>query len=106
VSDSEKLNLLQSSTLLLVPSAFEGQPLVVLEAMTCGLQALVSDRIHQSPSAVVRAPFENTDMWVSKVMEMLETPVEPSLLISQSESFSIENISQQWGEFYSNVLNL
>jgi len=37
---------------------------------------------------------------------MLETPVEPSLLISQSESHSIENISQQWDEFYSNVLNL
>ena len=106
VSDSEKLNLLQSSTLLLVPSAFEGQPLVVLEAMTCGLQILVSDRIPPTPSSVVRAPFENVEVWVSKVMEMLETPVEPSLLISQSESHSIENISQQWGEFYSSILNL
>jgi hypothetical protein len=37
---------------------------------------------------------------------MLETPVEPSLLISQSDSYSIENISQHWGEFYSSVLNL
>jgi glycosyltransferase involved in cell wall biosynthesis len=106
VSDSEKLHLLQSSTLLLVPSAFEGQPMVILEAMTCGLQVLVSDRIPQISSAIACAPFENVEAWVSKVIEMLDNPGDPSLLLSQSESHSIENISQQWRELYSKILNL
>ena len=106
ISESEKLHLLQTATLLLVPSAFEGQPLVVLEALTCGLQVLVSDRIPPTPAAVVRAPFENVEIWVSKVIKMLDDPVEPSLLISQSELYSIQNISYEWGELYSNTLNV
>ena len=106
ISESEKLHLLQTATLLLVPSAFEGQPLVVLEALTCGLQVLASERILQNPTAVVRAPFENVEIWVSKVIEMLDDPVEPSLLISQSELYSIQNISYEWGELYSNTLNV
>ena len=106
VSESEKLHLLQTATLLLVPSAFEGQPLVVLEALTCGLQVLVSDRIPLLSEGIIRAPFENVEIWVSKVIEMLDDPVEPSLLISQSELYSIQNISYEWGELYSNTLNV
>jgi glycosyltransferase involved in cell wall biosynthesis len=104
VSESEKLHLLQTATLLLVPSAFEGQPLVVLEALTCGLQVLVSDRIPLLSEGIIRAPFENVEIWVSKVIEMLDEPVKSSQLIAQSASFSVENISQQWGFLYSKNL--
>jgi glycosyltransferase involved in cell wall biosynthesis len=104
ISESEKLHLLQTATLLLVPSAFEGQPLVVLEALTCGLQVLVSDRIPLLSEGIIRAPFENVEIWVSKVIEMLDEPVKSSQLIAQSASFSVENISQQWGFLYSKNL--
>ena len=37
VSEQEKLELLQKSSLLIMPSAYEGQPLTILEALACGL---------------------------------------------------------------------
>jgi len=105
VSESEKLHLLQTTTLLLVPSAFEGQPLVILEAMTCGLQVLASDRVPSPPKGVNCAPFEDMEAWVSSICEMLESPTDPNLLISQVKPFKREHIAEQWGELYSTRLN-
>ena len=105
VSDSEKLHLLQTATLLLVPSAFEGQPLVVLEAMACGLQVLASDRVPSPPKGVNCAPFEEIEAWVSSICKILESPTNPNILFAQIESFKIEYVTEQWGELYSNSLN-
>ena len=102
IEEEEKLHLLQTATLLLVPSAFEGQPLVVLEALTCGLQAIVSDRIKSLPEGTIRAPYEDVDAWVSSICQYLESPTEINF---QTDEFRIEHVSEQWGIFYSKCVN-
>jgi glycosyltransferase involved in cell wall biosynthesis len=104
VDESEKLRLLQTATLLLVPSEFEGQPLVVLEALTCGLQVLASDRVFSVPESVVQVQYQNMDEWVTNVQHMLATPKSSSILRKQADSFSIENTSKKWLNHYSSLL--
>ena len=101
VNEREKTRLLQTTSLLLVPSEFEGQPLVVLEALTCGLQVLASDRVFSVPQSVIQVPFQSIDEWVARVQHMLETPTPPSALMEQAEAFSIENTAQKWLNLYS-----
>jgi len=43
VGYEEKLQLLQTSTMLLLPSYSEGFPMVILEAIACGLPVICSD---------------------------------------------------------------
>ena len=104
VDESEKLRLLQTASLLLVPSEFEGQPLVVLEALTCGLQVLASDRVISVPESVVQVPYQNLDEWVMNVQDMLATPKPSSILREQADSFSIENTTKKWLNHYSSLL--
>ena len=101
VGEEEKLRLLQSASLLLVPSAFEGQPLVVLEAMSCGLPVLVSDRLLSMPKGVNVASFENRELWASKIIQMLKQPTNSTFLIAQAEPYKIPAVSKKWGEVYS-----
>jgi glycosyltransferase involved in cell wall biosynthesis len=103
IEESEKLHLLQTATLLLVPSAFEGQPLVVLEALTCGLQVIASDRIKSLPEGTIRAPYEDVDAWVSSICQYLESPIDFNF---HTDEFRIAHVSEQWGIFYSKCVNL
>ena len=100
ISEEEKLRLLQSASLLLVPSAFEGQPLVVLEAMSSGLPVLVSDRLLSMPEGVEVAPFEDTEHWVEKVLQMFENPPLSSQLVAQSKPYQIHAVARRWSEIY------
>ena len=106
VSESRKLKLLQKSSILLVPSAFEGQPLVIIEALTCGLPVLASDRVKDLPDSVMIAPYQNIEMWASKIIEMLDAPKNPSLLIKQAQSYSVATISKKWESLYSRMLGI
>ena len=103
VEESEKLSLLQTASLLLVPSTFEGQPLVILEALTCGLPVLASDRII-SPQGLDSAPFQDVDAWVSSICELLNSPEKKTSNTIQTNVFTAEYVSEQWGVFYSNCL--
>ena len=103
VEESEKLSLLQSDSLLLVPSTFEGQPLVILEALTCGLPVLASDRII-SPEGLDSAPFQDVDAWVSSICELLNSSEKKTSNTIQTNVFTAEYVSEQWGVFYSNCL--
>ena len=104
VSEPEKLRLLQSASLLLVPSKFEGQPLVILEALACGLQVLTSDQVFSIPQSVNQAPYQNKDEWVLKILQMLKNPIPSSILVEQASPFSVRNISAKWLKLYSTLL--
>ena len=103
VSDSEKKHLLQTASLLLVPSTFEGQPLVILEALTCGLPVLASDRII-SPEGIESAPYQDVDGWASSICDALNSSNVKTSETIQTDVFKTEYVSQQWGLFYSTVL--
>ena len=98
VSESEKLHLLQTASILLVPSTFEGQPLVILEALTCGLPVLSAREIDY-------ARYQDTEDWVFRISKMLEYSGPETSQSIQTDVFKIKHISQQWGIFYSNCLD-
>ncbi len=105
VSEKEKLNLLQTASLLIAPSAYEGQPLAVLEALASGLPCLASDKILQLPDTVNYAEFENVDSWKKKVQDIFSRTDEGENLVSSVSSFRITEISKKWKLLYDNQFN-
>jgi glycosyltransferase involved in cell wall biosynthesis len=91
---------LQSATVLLVPSSVEGQPLVVLEAMACGLPVVVAQDLHSLPSGVVRAGPSVED-WARAVEGVLSgsTAIEVDL-----EAHCVDRVAQEWGRLYASLL--
>ena len=67
VSKEAKVKLLQESSLLLLPSIYEGQPVVALEALACGTPVLASDTLHSVPSDVETASMNNVEEWIEKI---------------------------------------
>lgn len=104
VSDEERVHLLQTASLLLVPSAFEGEPMVVIEAISCGLPVLCSDRVHSLPPAIEVAPFENEAVWESKIIHLLREPTDSDHLTAHSKFFEIQAISTHWNKVYQGLL--
>ena len=100
VSEQEKLDLLQKSSLLIVPSAYEGQPLTILEALACGLPCLASDRISELPEVVESAEFQNMEQWTTKVEEILSRDIDSNNLITASDKFGIARIKKKWKVLY------
>ena len=105
VSEQEKLDLLQKSSLLIAPSEYEGQPLAILEALTCGLPCLASDKIIGLPEIVEFAELGNILDWSNKVKNMLNRQIIAEDLISASEPYKINNIVNLWKRIYDNIFD-
>lgn len=99
VSEQEKMELLSTSTVLLVPSQYEGQPMVVIEALACGLPVIVSEHLSSLPSQVLRAG-PSVQEWCNHVRSVLSDPV---VFEFTSNEHNISNVSQKWGECYSSL---
>ena len=67
-----KVELLQQSSLLLLPSKWEGQPMVALEALACGTPVLASDSIHSLPDVVEKCSMDEASLWFEKIFSLLE----------------------------------
>lgn len=68
---SEINGYLQAMDIFLLPSHFEGLPVVLIEAQAIGLPCLVSDQV--SPEAKLTdsiefIPISNTSLWVNKIL--------------------------------------
>ena len=100
VSDDEKTTLLARASILLLPSAFEGQPMAALEALSAGLPVCVSDRVVGLPATVKQARWDDVEAWTAAVREMLHRPTEASTLQSSVEDHTIERVQQRWGSVY------
>ena len=72
----EKVKLLQESSLLILPSTYEGQPMVALEAIACGTPVLASKSLHSLPDIIFRPDEETIECWVDSIENLLGTEIE------------------------------
>ena len=100
VSEEEKAGLLAHSSVLLIPSAFEGQPLVALEALSAGLPVCASDRIVGLPATVKVAAFEDVEAWVAAVSDLFLRPPKSAALMASVASYGIDEIQRRWKTIY------
>ena len=100
VTEQEKLRLLQESTAILIPSKFEGQPLVMLEALAAGCPVIASDKIPELPSCVTSVTHEDLDEWVKAVSKVKQADYSEHINAHQ-----IGEINQKWSQMYVNIID-
>ena len=100
VSEEEKRTLLATAKALIVPSQFEGQPLVILEALAANCPVVASDSIIDLPPTVVKAKHGDRQSWLD-ALDHLNTD---GLIESVSEH-RIESIRKKWGRFYEDIIS-
>ena len=103
ISEPEKQQLLRESSILLVPSLFEGQPMVVLEALAHGLPVLASEQLHSLPPSVHFVPRTVSD-WVNFLEAFFESS-DPQSIVRLPDEHRIEHVAEDWGKVYLHLLN-
>lgn len=99
VSDDELLTHLHTAEIVLIPSDFEGQPMVALEALACGTKVLASSEVY--PIAGMQRVQANTvEGWKNAILEMLQLKTDVEIYASSR----IENVQQQWKSVYESLL--
>ena len=104
VSEEEKLRLLQTASVLLVPSGYEGQPMVMLEALSCGLPVCVSDRLLDVPDTVAVAKYGDVDDWREQITSLLNDPPDVAILLDASSNSSPELVAAMWKSHYESLI--
>ena len=102
VTIEEKVKLLQESSLLLLPSAYEGQPMVALEALACGTAVLVSKALHSLPDVIHQPDEETVESWADAIEHIRGTELEFGDTLDQH---SVESINERLGSIYSSKLS-
>jgi glycosyltransferase involved in cell wall biosynthesis len=100
VSEEEKRNLLHTSKALLVPSSYEGQPLIILEALASDCPVIASSAVPDLPSCVSNIPLTDIDSWKKAMMN----PISEGL-VEAAMPHNIENVRKRWGEFYDRIID-
>jgi len=103
VTDREKREHLSTASILLVPSKFEGQPMVILEALAMETPVLMSDKIHSLPEEIPRAKFEDLEDWETQIEVILssKTKHNDEILVD----YSLTVLQKKWKSFYQSLLN-
>jgi glycosyltransferase involved in cell wall biosynthesis len=89
--------------MLIIPSKFEGQPMVALEALAMGTPVLLSDRIHSLPKEIPRAKFEDIEDWKKNLLHLLSsenTLFDETLLLD----YSLPILQEKWKTCYETLL--
>ena len=100
VSEGEKWKLLQTAGCLIVPSQYEGQPMVILEALSVGCPVVASTNIPDLPDCVKAVELDDSKGW----KEAISNPISEGLQ-EAVEMHQIETVSKQWGEIYDRIID-
>lgn len=100
VSEEEKWELLNTAGCLIVPSDYEGQPMVILEALSVGCPVVASDNIPDLPDCVQSISLENKQGWIDAISNPITEGLQESVI-----KHDIEEISKQWGEVYDRIIS-
>lgn len=98
------------SSILAMTSRFEAQPMVLIEAMTCGLPCIAFDcpygprDIIEDGNTGFLIPYDNNEMFIEKLTYLMEHPeVRERMGEAARESvkrFSVETIMEKWRKLY------
>ena len=100
VSEDEKWKLLQTAGCLIVPSQYEGQPMVILEALSVGCPVVASTNIPDLSDCVKAVELDDSKGW----KEAISNPISEGLQ-EAVEMHQIETVSKQWGEIYDRIID-
>ena len=101
VNENEKTKLLQTASILLVPSAFEGQPLVVLESLACGLPVMTSDQVLTGALPVEKIRYQDIQAWQNAIRRAFNSPNKDPVLLEESVvEYRIKEVSKEWLNLY------
>ena len=100
VSEEEKWRLLQSAGCLIVPSEYEGQPMVILEALSVGCPVVASSNIPDLPDCVKVVDLDDKPGW----RDAIENPTTQGLEEAVAKH-RVDIVSKQWGEIYDRIID-
>ena len=100
VSEEEKWQLLQTAGCLIVPSEYEGQPMVILEALSVGCPVVASSNIPDLPDCVQAVDLGDEDGWMNAIANPITEGLEEAVA-----KHHVEIVSKQWGEIYDRIID-
>ncbi|MCH2648086.1 MAG: glycosyltransferase family 4 protein [Candidatus Poseidoniaceae archaeon] len=100
VSEEEKWRLLQTAGCLIVPSEYEGQPMVILEALSVGCPVVASNNVPDLPGCVKVVDISDKSGWI----EAISNPITDGLKQAVAKHH-VDLVSKQWGEIYDRIID-
>lgn len=103
-------NLLQAFDLFLLPSLYEGLPIVAIEAQVAGLNTILSDSITKETKIIPSVKYisleKNSEFWAEKILE-LNTEYDRTKYQQQilDSDFNIKKSALNLQKFYFQILN-
>lgn len=95
---------LQAMDIFVLPSRFEGLPVVVVEALSAGLMAIISDHVPSDGLCPERIRIvsldETADVWADTIMGYLDHVGKSRRLIAQPSGFDIRDTVEEIRKLY------
>ena len=100
VSEEEKWNLLERAGCLIVPSNYEGQPMVILEALSVGCPVVASTNVPDLPDCVKTAEIGDVNAWKMAIKSPIKTDLENAI-----EDHKIDSVRKRWASIYDKIID-